>query len=172
MHGCAEVARIFHEVRRRLFHVGIAARIHGFDAVLRMLEVRRCNQDRIHIFARIKLVVVADRIDLVAGLLRQHGRALVAAHVPDVGDSNELKVHIVAVVQERRHKGLLHPVAATDNGRAHAVVRTGDLSIALSRPVGYGGCRGHETCCFQKLSAIGFVLTHGDVLGGMVVVSA
>ena len=54
---------VVHGVRCRLFDIGIAARIHGFDAVQRVLEIGRGDEDGIDILAGVEFVVVANLRD-------------------------------------------------------------------------------------------------------------
>ena len=51
--GGEKLAGVGHGVSGGLFHVGVAARLHGLRAHERMLEVGSGNEDCVHIFARV-----------------------------------------------------------------------------------------------------------------------
>src|SRR5665213_658087 len=111
--GGAEEAGVVHGVGGRLFYVGIAAGVDGLGAVARVLEVGRRDEHGVDILAGVELVVVADGRDGVAADFLNVGGALFAAAVPDVGDGDELEVHVFGVLRKRRDEGLLHAVSAT-----------------------------------------------------------
>ena len=140
-------------MRGRLFDVGIAAGFDGFDAVQRVLKVGGRDQDGVDIFAGIQLVVVAHRCDLIAAELLDIGRAFFAAAVPDIGDGDELEVHILGMFWKRRESAPLHAIAAADDADSDAVVRAHNAGVAGGIPRNRR-CRQRCAARLQKFSAI------------------
>src|ERR1035437_1292805 len=132
--GGEEVAGVFHGVRGGLFDVGVAAGVDRFDAVLRVLEIGRGDDDGIHVFAGVEFVVVADLIDGITAELLDKGSAFFTAAVPDVGDGHDLEVHILGMLLKGGKISLLHTVAATDDADTDAVVSAEDGGITARVP--------------------------------------
>ena len=145
--------RIGHGVRGGLFHVGVAARFHGFSAVIGVLEISGGNNDGIHILARIQLVVIAHLVGAITAKFLDKIDALFAAHLPDVGNSHDLEVHVLGTLLKGRQIAALHAVAAAHNSHAHAIVGADDLRIALGVKRDCG-CGQRRAARLQKLSAI------------------
>jgi hypothetical protein len=79
----------------------------------------------------------------IAAELLDVGCALFAAAVPDIGDGDELEVHVLGVLQKGGNQGLLHAVAAADDADADAVVGAEDLGVAAcasKNSLRDGGC--------------------------------
>src|SRR6185437_12827574 len=131
--GLEEGAGIVHAVRGRLFHVGVAAGLHRFNAVPRVLEVGSGNEDGVNVLARVERIVVDHGIDLVAGELGEVFGALLALQLPDVGDGDQLEVQVLGVGHEGGDVAAAHAVSEADDARAHTVVRAGDFRVARRR---------------------------------------
>src|SRR5665213_1588295 len=149
----AEEAGVVHGVGRGLFDVGVAAGVDGFCAVARVLEVGGGDEDGVDVLAGVELVVVAHGGDGVATDFLDVGCAFFAAAVPDVGDSDELEVHVFGVLRKCRDEGLLHAVSAADDADLHAIVGADDGRVAGGAP-GDGCCRCGGAAGFEKLPAI------------------
>ncbi len=129
-----EFAGVVHGVRGGLFDVGIAAGFDGFDPVQGVLEVGGGDEDGVDILAGVELVVVADGIDFEAADFLDVASTLFAAAVPDVGDGDELEVHLFRMLAESGDESALHAVAATHDGGSDTIVGPDDGGVAFGIP--------------------------------------
>ena len=125
--GLEEGARVGHGVRGGLFDVGVAAGLDRLDAVAGVLEVGGGDEDGVDVVAGVEGLVVDDGVDGIAGELLDVGRAIFAAHLPDVGDGDDLEVEFLGGGQEGGDVAAPHAVAAADDADADAVVGADDL---------------------------------------------
>ena len=120
-------ARIGHGVRGRLFHVGIAARVHRLGAVIRVLEVGGGNDHRVHILARIQLVVVAHLVGTVSAQLLDESRRLPRGGGFQMSDTATIwKFMSLAFCWNAGRSPCLHAIAAAHDADMHAIVRARD----------------------------------------------
>ena len=132
-HRGANRAGILHRVGERLFDVRIASSADGFDAVFRVLKIRRRDDYSLHIFVLVELFVVARERDLPragAGQLRYERAAFFAALRPDVGQRDEFEIQLAGRFQKRRSEAVLETIGETDDAHANAIVRAGDFCVA------------------------------------------
>ena len=101
--GLEEIAGIVHAVGGGLFDVGVATRLDGLDAVARVLEVGGGDEDCVDVVAGVEGIVVGDHVDLASASLLHGGYGPFARELPDVGDGNQLKVHVLLVGGEGGH---------------------------------------------------------------------
>jgi len=113
--------------------------------MLRVLEVGGGDEDGVDVLAGVEGFVVDDCIDGIAGELLDVGRAIFAAHHPDVGDGDDLEVHRFGGGQEGGDVTGSHAVAAADDTDAYAVVGADDFGVArCARRVAARGLRGGD----------------------------
>ncbi len=130
----ANRARIFHRVGERLFDVGVAPGAKRFNALRRVLKIRRRDDHRLHIFVFVEFFVVARKSDLAAaGQLRHKRAAIFAAFRPNVGQRDELKIELARRFQERRREAVLESIGKSDDADADAIVRARDFRVARCR---------------------------------------
>ena len=121
-------------MRGGLFHVGIAGRLYGFGAVVRVLEIGCGDNDRIHIFTGIQFIVVPNGVGTVSAKLFNESCAFIAAAVPDIGDGHDLEVELLGILLERGQIAAFHAITTAHDADAHAIVRARDLPIAFRVP--------------------------------------
>src|SRR5437899_12969799 len=85
LYSLADSARVIHGVRQRFFHVGVAARLDGFNGVIGMLEVSRGDDHSINFFAGVELLVVACHGRSLARQFLDISHPFPAALYPDRG---------------------------------------------------------------------------------------
>ncbi len=154
-------AGIGHGMCGGLLHVGIAAGIHRFSTVVRVLKIGSCDNDCIDVLAGIELVVVSHLVNRIGGAahLLDEGRTFFATFVPDVGNGHDLEVHLFVMGKKRRQVALSHAVAAADDTYADAIVCAQDSGVALRarRKCSRGECCSAD---LQKISATALIRFH------------
>ena len=148
-----KLAGVVHGVGGRLFNVGIAAGVHGFNTVQRVLEVSGRNEHCIDILARIEFFVVANWIHRASAELLDVGSTFFAAAIPNIGNGDELEVHLFGVLKEGGNQRALHAIAAADDTNLDAIIRTHDGGIAGGVP-GDRGCGKQSATALHKIPAI------------------
>ena len=101
----AKGARVLHGVGHGLLDVGVASGAHGLDAMLRMLEVGGRDDDSVDVLAGVEFVVVPTRDGGSISELLQLLAAGLAPQAPDVGDGDQLEVHVRRRAAGRRGSG-------------------------------------------------------------------
>ena len=128
----------------RLLDVGVAPGAHGFDAVLRVLEVGGRDDDGVDVLAGVELVVVARQRGLTpvpsfwrraaAGLAAQRSRCRTRRPIS--------KLSALAVLLERGDQAAAAAVGEADDADADAVVGAEDARVARAgRLAAAASCR-------------------------------
>ena len=134
MHRRPEVPRIVHKVGGRLLDIRVPTSLYSLNPMPSMLEVRGSDNHRVHILTRIQLVVIPTQLDLAAALLLDYRRATFPCNLPDIRHRNQLEVHVLLVLDERRNIAAQHAIARAYHAHAHAIVRAQNSGVALGRP--------------------------------------
>src|SRR5690606_6796632 len=125
-HSFSRSAVIFHCLRKGLLHIHVSARFNGFLTMQGMLEIRRADNNGIHILPVIELIVIPNSFDLLARSLLYKGHSLVPSLVPEIGYSGKFKIEFLGMAMHGGNQCSFASIGKTDNSDIYTIISADD----------------------------------------------